>query len=212
MPLYSTSQPSLKARVLPRFPANVIAGNGMTITKSGATYTFAVNAIVDLPVTSLQDIPTDTILGRDSTGTGNVEIISPAGGLGMSGAGTLELTANNRLRNIFFTISGAPITIGIKQDYISPYACTISKITLLADASGSIVIDIWKTPYTGYPPVAGNSITAGLKPNISAATKGQLTTLTGWTTSIAVGDCLRFNVDSVSGLGRVTVCMEVITV
>jgi hypothetical protein len=32
---------AIKARVLPRFPANVIAGNGITITKSGATYTFA---------------------------------------------------------------------------------------------------------------------------------------------------------------------------
>lgn len=32
---------ALKARVLPRFPANVIAGNGISITKSGATYTFA---------------------------------------------------------------------------------------------------------------------------------------------------------------------------
>jgi|SRR5215475_4492636 len=42
MALFSSTQPSLRARLLPRFPAQVLAGNAMSITKSGGTYTFAV--------------------------------------------------------------------------------------------------------------------------------------------------------------------------
>ena len=41
MALFSSTQPSIRARVLARFPANVVGGNGITITKSGTTYTFA---------------------------------------------------------------------------------------------------------------------------------------------------------------------------
>jgi hypothetical protein len=202
----------MKLRVLPRFPANVLAGTGMSITKNGGTYIFATQAIVGLPVASLQDIPTDSFIGRDSVGTGSPEIVFPAGGLGFTGAGTLELTPNNRLRSLFFNITGAPISTGIKQDYISPFACTINKVTLLADQTGSIVVDIWKVPFASYPATVTNTITAGNKPTISASTKGQLLTLTGWTTSIAVGDCLRFNVDSTATLTRVAICLEVITV
>lgn len=212
MPLFSTSQPSIKARVLPRFPANVIAGNGMVITRNGATYTFATTVIAGLPITALQDVPTDTLLGRDSSGTGAVEIVSPAGGLGMSGAGTLEITPNGRLRSIFFDIVGSPITTGVKRDYISPFTCTISKVTLLADQTGSIVIDVWKLPYASFPPTVSNSITGGNKPTISSGVKGQLSPLTSWNTAVTAGDCLRFNVDSVATLTRVAVCMEVITV
>lgn len=45
MSLFSSTQPSIRARVLARFPVNVVAGSGMTITKSGITYTFAVSSV-----------------------------------------------------------------------------------------------------------------------------------------------------------------------
>lgn len=41
MALFSSTQPSLRARILPKFPAQVLAGNGINITKSGGTYTFS---------------------------------------------------------------------------------------------------------------------------------------------------------------------------
>lgn len=44
MGIFSSTQPALRARLLPKFPAHVLAGNGMVITKSGLTYTFAVQA------------------------------------------------------------------------------------------------------------------------------------------------------------------------
>lgn len=105
---------------------------------------------------------------------------------------------------------GAAITTGIKGD-IGPFAfaCTIEDVSLLADQSGSIVVDIWKDSYANFPPTAADSITAAAKPTISAAVKSQDTTLTGWTTAIAIGDILRFNVDSAATIQRVSISMKV---
>jgi hypothetical protein len=46
MPLFSSTQPSIRARILPRFPAQVLAGTGISITKSGGTYVFATTGLV----------------------------------------------------------------------------------------------------------------------------------------------------------------------
>lgn len=105
---------------------------------------------------------------------------------------------------------GVAITTGLK-DYIEvPYACTIQAVTLMADASGSIVIDIWKDTYANFPPVVGDTITASAKPTLSSAQKAQDATLTGWTKILAKGDILAFNVDSASTVKKVTVVIKVL--
>lgn len=104
---------------------------------------------------------------------------------------------------------GSTITTGIKGDLVVDFACTITAVTLLADQTGSIVVDIWKDSYANYPPDNSDSITASATPTISTATKSQDTTLTGWTTSISAGQILRFNVDSVTSIARVTVALKV---
>jgi hypothetical protein len=105
---------------------------------------------------------------------------------------------------------GSAITTGIKGD-LGPFdfAGTIGAATALADQSGSIVVDIWKDSYANYPPTDADSITASAPVAISSATKSQDTTLSGWTTSISVGDILRFNVDSITTCTRVTVALKV---
>ena len=104
---------------------------------------------------------------------------------------------------------GSVITTGEKGDITIPFACTINEWTLLADQSGSIVVDVWKDTYANYPPTVADTITASAKPTISATTKGQSSTLTGWTTSISAGDILAFNVDSISTIQRVTLSLNV---
>ena len=104
---------------------------------------------------------------------------------------------------------GSAITTGIKGDLEIPFACTITAVTLLADQSGSIVIDIWKDTYANFPPTDADTITASAVPTISTATKAQDTTLTGWTTAITAGDTLRFNVDSITTCERVTLSLKV---
>lgn len=104
--------------------------------------------------------------------------------------------------------SGSAITTGEKGDLTIPFACTINEWTLLADQSGSIVVDIWKDTYANYPPTVADTITGSAKPTISSSTKGQSSTLTGWTTTITAGDCLAFNVDSASTVQRVTLSLK----
>lgn len=102
---------------------------------------------------------------------------------------------------LFYPINGGGVQIatGVQRlDLVVPYACTITGWTLLADQSGSIVVDIWKDTYANYPPTVADTITASAKPTITTATKAQSSTLTGWTTSLTAGDVLRFNVDSVT--------------
>jgi hypothetical protein len=104
---------------------------------------------------------------------------------------------------------GSAITTGIKGYTRFPWAGTITKVTLLADQSGSIVIDVWKDTYANYPPTDADSITASAPPTITTAVKSEDSTLTGWTTSVAAGDCFGFNVDSATTVTRVHLILEV---
>jgi hypothetical protein len=112
---------------------------------------------------------------------------------------------------IMFVIDGggATITTGVKGYLRVPFACTITRATALADQSGSIVVDVWKDTYANYPPDNSDSITASAPVTISSATKSEDSTLTGWTTSIAAGDVLGFNVDSITTCQRVTISLRV---
>jgi len=112
--------------------------------------------------------------------------------------------------NFIIDGNGAAISTGVKGDVEIPFACTITQVTTLAAQSGSIVVDIWKDTYANFPPTVADTITASAKPTLSTATKAQDSTLTGWTTSIAAGSVLRFNVDSATTVERVTVSLKVL--
>lgn len=105
---------------------------------------------------------------------------------------------------------GAAITAGtLKNSLRIPFACTINSVSLLADQTGSIVIDIWKDTYANYPPTVADSICASAKPTLTSAIKSEDTTLTGWTKTISAGDVLLFNVDSASTVQNVTLILKV---
>jgi len=104
---------------------------------------------------------------------------------------------------------GAVIATGTKGFISVPYNCTISSARLLADQSGSIVIDVWKDAYANYPPTVADSITASAKPTLAAASKAEDTSLTGWSKTVLAGDVLAFNVDSASTVTRVTLQLTI---
>lgn len=104
---------------------------------------------------------------------------------------------------------GSQITTGIKGDVVVDFACRVQSVTMLADQTGSIVVDIWKDTYANFPPTDADSITASATPTISSANKSQDTTLTGWNRNISAGDILRFNVDSVTTIQRLTIALSV---
>jgi len=122
-----------------------------------------------------------------------------------------EMPANIKPATITFIIDGggSAITTGEKGHLEIPFACTINQVTMIADQSGSIVVDIWKDTYANAPPDDADSITASAPPTLSSAQKSQDTTLTDWTTAITADDILAFNVDSCTTITRVTISLKV---
>lgn len=138
------------------------------------------------------------------SGSGTVWTIDSAS------VGGAKLTNNSRDVSVNAILSASStITTGVKGDITIPFSGTITSVQLLADAAGSIVVDLWKDTYANYPPTVADTITAAAKPTLSTANKYTDSTLTGWTTSVSAGDIIRYNVDSVSGLARVDVALTI---
>ena len=184
--------------------------SGQTITRNQIDLTTDVTGV--LPEANLPDASSTAqgvvelaTTAETNTGTDTTRAVTPDA-LADSKFGTSSLVSS-----IQFVIDGggSAITTGVKGYLEIPFACTINQVTLLADQSGSIVVDIWKDTYANYPPTDADSITASAVPTISTATKSQDATLTGWTTSISAGDILGFNVDSITTCTRVTVSLKV---
>ena len=123
----------------------------------------------------------------------------------------IDVTALNATGSIGFLIDGggAAITTGLKGSIAVPFACTIVSWTLMADTAGSLTLDIWKASFADYPPSASQSITGSSRPAIVSGVKAASSTLTGWTTAIAAGDILAFNVDAASTIARVSLGLTV---
>lgn len=142
-------------------------------------------------------------LGTPSSGTATnltgLPVSTGISGLG-TGVATMLASATGATVGISWVIDGggSTITTGVKYGVRIPFACTITAWSIGLDQSGSIVIDIWADSAANYPPTVADTITAAAKPTVSTATHNESSTLTAWTTSIAAGTWLYFNVDSVT--------------
>jgi hypothetical protein len=110
---------------------------------------------------------------------------------------------------------GTPIDTGQKGHLRVPFACLVDRATMIADRTGSIQVDIWKSIYDDFPPIVDGSITGGNPPAINADNRYDDPDLTDWIKSLSEGDILAFNVDSVAGgegggtITRVTISLHV---
>jgi hypothetical protein len=165
---------------------------------TGTGYTLAYDPTTTLGDLSYRGASLLTRLAIGSTG----QRLTVVGGAPAWASTTITQT-------IIFIVSGggSAITTGSKGFIAVDYACTITGVTLLADQSGSIVIDIQSGTYAAFPTNA--SICAAAKPTLSAAQKSQDTTLTGWTTAVTAGNILEFVVDSASTVTQTTVVLTV---
>lgn len=127
-----------------------------------------------------------------------------------SGATANEFFTENATIAFVIDGGGSAITTGVKGYIPVGFDCEIDRVEILADQTGSIVIDVWKDTYANYPPTDADSITASAVPTISSSNKDEDETLTGWTTAISQGDILGFNVDSATTITRATIALRVI--
>lgn len=99
-------------------------------------------------------------------------------------------------------------TVGAKQLFLEiPFALTITGWKLVANVSGSLVVDLWKDTYANFPPTVADTITGSAKPTLSSAQRATSSTLTGWTPALNQGDILELNVDSVSAITNATLIL-----
>lgn len=163
--------------------------------------------------------PTGPAGATGATGpAGATGATGPAGSTGPTGAtGPTGLTgatgaSGSSISTIGYTINGggSAIATGVAGNGVYvPVGVTIDSVTMQADQTGSIVIDIWRDSYANYPPTVADSICASAKPTITASNKSQDATLTGWNKTVTAGDILYFNVDSCATITNVVLTLKV---
>ena len=169
-------------------------------TKNGILIGVAGGDPVYLTIDELGPMTIEEVDGSPTVGA--TKLVLPNGTLGVVGTVATYTPAAASLTGtvfpIYFAISGGGSAITGNPEFaiVIPAAGTIVSATMLADQSGSAVVDIWKDTFANYPPTVADTITASAKPTLSSAISSQDTTLTGWTTSLAAGDVLKFHLDS----------------
>lgn len=126
-------------------------------------------------------------------------------------SGTLVAYPLNRPLGVVgasFDGGGSPVAVGSACEVTLPYGMTLAAATLLADAIGSITVDVQVVALASYPPSGANSIVAAAPPALASASSSRDATLTGWSRSLAAGSVVRFVVTSCSGIGRATITLE----
>lgn len=123
---------------------------------------------------------------------------------GSSGTSGTSGNVNGSL-NIVIDGGGSPIPLGISMDVEWRFGANITGWSIMADQTGSTVIDIWETSFASFPPTVANSVCGSEKPTLSNQLTNQDLSLTTWTSSLAAGDIWRINVDSANTVTRVTV-------
>lgn len=112
---------------------------------------------------------------------------------------------------------GSALTTGTKVRWKIPYNCQIISDGTAAweiglDQSGSIGLDLWMDTYDNYPPTNADRISGTLgsqNPRVSAATKAQSASLTGWTIDLVKGRYLFIDVNSITTATWATLSLHV---
>ena len=115
----------------------------------------------------------------------------------------IELLKPRRCIGITFDGGGSPPTAGSVGYVVAQFAGTVDRWDIVGDASGSAVVDVWKS--AGAIPTDANRIAGTEKLTLSAQQLASDTSITTWSsTAIAVGDVLGFELESVATCTRVT--------
>jgi hypothetical protein len=178
--------PALKLRVAPRVPAKLTGDNGVAVSSDGGG---------------------GFVIGLG--GGGRIGNVSTDGNPNLAGQLVTFVDAHNiagvgiqasefLTSAIEFTMDGAnsPIPLGFRGIMELPFDCKIVRATLMANAAGNLVMDVFKT--TAAAPTGGASILAADPPTLAGAQFSRDTALTGWNVNLNRDDALAFYVLSSS--------------
>jgi hypothetical protein len=149
------------------------------------------------------ELPLDRVNGVIAfDAAGNVEILKPDDfPAGIAGAPCSV--------NWVIDGGGFPIAAGYSGEVQVPFGMTVTGWTVIGDAAGTCVIDIWRSTQATFPPAsAASSITGSQQPFISSEQLRVSSSLPSWLTSIGAGDILSFIVTSSAVVGRVTIALQ----
>ena len=104
---------------------------------------------------------------------------------------------------------GAAIAAGGLYFARVPRTGTITGWDVVADVSGSIVVDVWHDSFANFPPTTADSIAGTEKPTLSAAQNNQNPALSSWAAAVTAGDYVCFKVDSAATVTWVLVTLIV---
>jgi hypothetical protein len=125
------------------------------------------------------------------------------------------MPAANQFRQLiveFGIKGGAALTTGVHKYMYINQPFLILGWTLIADQSGSMVIDVWSDTYANAPPTVADTIAGSEKPTLSAAQKNQDLSLSSWTFLVPGGNVLGFNVDSAATCTFATLTLDIMMV
>ena len=165
---------------------------------SGTVWTFG-RATAPTSTTILCDFGTALASGHCAANS-NTGVAGASGAAGPTGAtgptGTTQHT-------ITIPISGTPIVTGQGSISTVPsnpvqYSCTINHATAIANASGSLTVDIWKA--NAAVPTSGNKISASAPVALASQQINTNSALTAWTTSVVTNDVFWGTVATADGV------------
>jgi hypothetical protein len=104
--------------------------------------------------------------------------------------------------------SGAAIETGEKGQVIMPFPGRLTRVRLLADQTGTAVVDIVRSAFVDAPG-SGISITGATKPELDAEASYEDAVLVDWTRDLAADDVLGVIVEEATGIERLTLVLTV---
>lgn len=198
------------------FKANRKFPNPVTVTDDPKSHTLALQQIIEalnVGQRRTKEINSSYVRVHELVDVGLVEIVGNQLKLTNTGAAAVasQSVTQRRVLGAAWGSTAALVAASCADVVVHvPQTGTIVGAKVYTQGgSGSCVVDVWKDTYANFPPTDADSITASAPPTVSAGTKSEDTTLTGWTTAVDRGDVLVFHVDSTSTFTNIVVILEV---
>jgi hypothetical protein len=119
-----------------------------------------------------------------------------------------QLPARTASINFVIDGGGSVPSTGAWGQISVPVGCTVTGWVLTGDASGSAVVDVLRSTYSGFPTTS--SIAGTDKPTLSSAQKNENLSISAWSsTSLSAGDQLQINLNSVTTCKRLNLTLIV---